>query len=101
MADVSVSSTIKGPPPRGRISVFYDKAFVCDHTHLGVQQEYLLFLQKLPSGYAMSWYDWSVWTINAGFAQTERRRHIVAPIAVAEFVSRIEGLCDAQREKEK
>ena len=95
VAEVSVSSTIKGRLLPGNISIYYDDGLVCDDTHFDVQQEYLLFLKRLPSGYTTSWYDWSVWTINAGFAQTERRTwHNAAPIAVPEFVSRIENIRD-------
>lgn len=101
VAQLSVSSTIKGPPSSNNISIYYDDSFVCDVTHFDVGQEYLLFLRKLSSGYAMSWYDWSVWTIKARHAQTERRTwHEAAPIAIGEFIARIEELCDRQQKKE-
>ena len=75
----------------------YDHGFVCDVTHLDVGQEYVLFLRTLSSGYTVSWYDWSVWAVNSGYVQTERRAwRDAAPIPLAEFISRIEAIRDSQ-----
>jgi hypothetical protein len=102
VARVSVSRTIKGVPSPGEIAVYYDDGFVCDETCFDVGEEYLLFLKKLSSDYTVSWYDWSVWTVNAGQAQTERRGwHNAAPIPVAELAARIEDILDRQQEKGK
>ena len=100
VAHLSVSLTVKGPSSVGNIAIHYDDGFVCDVTHLDVGQEYLLFLRTLSSGYTMSWYDWSVWTIKGGCVQNERRAwHDAAPIPVAEFVLRIEGIRDSHQTK--
>jgi hypothetical protein len=98
VAVVSVSSTLKGSPSPSTISVYHDHGFVCDVTHFDVGQEYVLFLRQLSSGYTTSWYDWSVWIIKAGYAQTERRTwHDTPPIAVGEFTATIRELRNRQR----
>lgn len=102
ISQLSVSSTIKGPPTTNDISVYYDDSFVCDVTHFDIGQEYILFLKKLSSGYTMSWYDWSVWTVKSGYAQTERRTwQDAAPIALDEFIARIEELRDRPPKKDE
>jgi hypothetical protein len=91
VAYVSVSSTIMGAMPVHKIPVYYDDGFVCDVTRFDAGKEYLLFLKELSSGYALSWYDWSEWTVEDGFVQTERRTwgDNAAPIPLADFIARI------------
>lgn len=94
VAYLSVSSTIKGTPPHTEIPVYYDNGFVCDITQFAAGKEYLLFLKKLPSGYALSWYDCSEWTLENGLAQTERGTwHDAAPIPLADLIANIEEAC--------
>lgn len=91
VASVSVSRTIKGPDSLGNILVFYDQHHPCDESHLAVQQNCLLFLKKTSSGYTTSWYDWSVWIIEQGYAQTVRGgRHDTPPVELNQLISKIE-----------
>jgi hypothetical protein len=92
VADVSVSSAIKGAPPAADIPVYYETGFVCDVTQLVAGREYMLFLKDAPGGYTMSWFDYSQWAIKDGCAQTVRMTWRDAPaITVSDLIERIRG----------
>ncbi len=94
LARVSVASLIKGTPPPKHISVLYDEqGFVCDRTELQVGRDYVLFLKHAPSGYVPSWYQWSVWAVETGPVQAERRMsHGATSISIGDLLQQIRGL---------
>lgn len=97
LACVSVSSTIKGEPPGRDILVYYDYGFVCDVTRFAAGEDCLLFLKRLPTGYTVSWHDWSLWIIRGEYAETERMTwNDGDPVSVADLVTRIEAVSEKQ-----